>query len=825
MMRFGDFVALALAAGVLFSCQHPEDVPSPTPVPTPTKDEITISGDVDLNPVLPPEGGQAVIPFKASGAWTAEVTKTRADSWVTVSPSGGSAGDAAITISVSANDLDVERGATVKLTSGTANRSIELTQKQKDVKSPAFDETKIVSSFACLSDCHVDGYDTAPGQKFKNALLQLKSKALEQDSDGLDGVFVAGDLINNAYTNKARYDQMDSYRKIYEEVFNPKEVPMVYTPGNHDTYGQWSSGTSAEAKNLSSRLGADYFITDLDAEARESMECRHCEVDRYHVLCVVPSSSGPVSYPGDVITWLDRTLGDVTSKYPEKYVFVLTHPMIYDTVYGSLLGPEWYYGSCSDYWYTKALTAVLRKYPQAITFSGHLHFPINDPRSIWQGDFTALGCGSVRYMAIEDGKYEDMSSATVMADANDVSSGLLCQLDANGNMRITRMFFSQNTTFGEPWTISYPRADKSHLRKYNHSALKAANTAPRLSTLEVEQIDNTPTSKVVYAKFAAAGDDMFAHHYVLTLKKGGAVVSTRRILADFYRCAQPSQMKSSWTRSLGPLVSGDYELSLVAFDSWDCQSNEVNTSFTVEAGQVTPSAPAEVYADLDFSNGSVRDIKGKVTCTNRGAAVKSTTVSFGGKSYSVPALVIGSKSQYVLCQFNGISSASEMQILAAKSFCVEAFYVDRAPGPAAHGIVCGTQYGGWGLANRATGSPYFIVGDVSHNNYRNIDAKSPASKSQLTHIMCVYDFPGKKISIYVNGVLDGSETITGPFYPGDGDAFNRFCLGDDIKPGGVAGDFPATDMVIVDAKFYTGVMDAAGVRTAYEKAVGALKQD
>ena len=56
---------------------------------------------------------------------------------------------------------------------------------------------------------------------------------------------------------------------------------------------------------------------------------------------------------------------------------------------------------------------ILEKYPQAIAFGGHLHFPLNDPRSIWQASFTSFGCGSTRYMAIENGKYEGMTIAEV----------------------------------------------------------------------------------------------------------------------------------------------------------------------------------------------------------------------------------------------------------------------------------------------------------------------------------------------------------------------------------------------------------------------------
>ena len=118
-------------------------------------------------------------------------------------------------------------------------------------------------------------------------------------------------------------------------------------------------------------------------------------------------------------TWLDETLAEITEENPDQFVFVLTHPMIEGTVYGSDLG---------TYWATSDITDILSKYPQVVTFGGHLHFPLNDPRSIMQTTFTSLGCGSVRYMAIENGGYEDMASATTMNDKDEFSQGCSCRL-------------------------------------------------------------------------------------------------------------------------------------------------------------------------------------------------------------------------------------------------------------------------------------------------------------------------------------------------------------------------------------------------------------
>ena len=440
-----------------------------------------------------------------------------------------------------------------------------------------FDATKVVYSFGMLSDTHIDVSNGQNCQyKFTSALQQLQSHSSKDDNGGIDAICIAGDFTNTGYNNAGNNTtEIAKFKQLYESVFDPVEVPMIYAVGNHDPYGQWNGAkVYSQAKNIKNCFGPNYSTTDQETTMRDNYECRHCIVGSYHILCVTPYSSNPVSYPSQVIEWLDNTLRSITEADPGRYVILLTHPMIYDTVYGSLLGPGWMFGHCSASWYTRGLTAVLEKYPQVMTFSGHLHFPINDPRSIWQGDFTAFGCGSTRYMAIEDGEYENMSSTTVMKDAADISSGLLLQFDESGNARITKMFFSQNTTFDYPWEIAHPAADKSHLKTYNHETREQANKAPTLSTLDVQK-----TGQIYKAVFAAGTDDEFVHHYILTLKKGGQVVATKRILADFYRNSMPDDMKTTWEQPFEQLAAGEYELTLVAEDSWGAQSKPLVKTF------------------------------------------------------------------------------------------------------------------------------------------------------------------------------------------------------------------------------------------------------
>lgn len=480
--------------------------------------------------------------------------------------------------------------------------------------SPVFDESKIALSLAAISDVHIEGSSDAYANKFTSALNQLKVKAAESDANGIDGVMVVGDLIQRAEITMAQ-----NFKALYEDVFKPTEVPMIYTIGNHDMNPKydWTPSTVAQSVAMANTFGDEYFKTDIDNTMRNNYEARHCVIGGYHILAVTPNGDQPITYSPNVITWLDQQLDAITKTDPNRYVIVLTHPMIYNTIYGSLLGEDGgvWTSTLPNYWATRVLTGVLEKYPQVVSFHGHLHFPINDPRSLWQGKWTALGCGSTRYMAIEPAGWEGISSTpTVMNDANNFSQGYLVQFDVNGNMRIVKMDFFNNGTIGEPYVMQYPDAAGANLAKYNNVTRKAANQAPTMSTIEAKDVKDNEAASVT---FAAGKDDEFVHHYVITLSKGGNVVATKKILADFYLHPNTSGMKSSWTYGFGTLSeSGQYTVSVVAVDSWDAESAPVTATFN--CGDVTPSEKVELWED--DKSGS-RELSGPVADNGKTAGV------------------------------------------------------------------------------------------------------------------------------------------------------------------------------------------------------------
>ena len=683
--------------------------------------------------------------------------------------------------------------------SAFANATYAYGLSAKRYVSGTFDEDSIVLSFGALSDVHFDKNNFPDAtEKLKNAVNQLTKKA-SLNGGKLDAITIVGD-----FTNISGSVELKEFKSVYESVV-PAGVKTLLVTGNHETLYSSDAKTLNDFKRI---FGDKYFGAGIDtADTNLDIGVRDIIVNGYHFLMLEPttySATAGCPYKKEAVEWLDNMLKKLTAENPEQYVFVCTHPMIYNTCYGSDLN------GTPSYWSTTDLTPVLDKYSQAVTFSGHLHFPINDNRSIMQGNFTSLGCGSVRYMAIENGNYIN-SNGTVPTDAYDISSGLLVQVDKNGNTRITRMFFSEDDTFDSPWEISYPNAQKTHLEKYSLEARKNANTAPELGEIKLTFGDVKNYGAAATVVFDAAKDDEFAHHYNVTVKNKdtGATISNKNILSDFYHHAKRSDMKKEYTLSIGTLKSGTYSITVTAYDSWGAKA-EKTVDYKVTINSDTAGLPTP-YVNFEFTDGKITDKMGNVDITNSGATVGATDVKFGGKTNKLGALTVPA-GKYVVCKFNKLNTADEFRNWAEGCFTVEAFYVNSKNG-GIQGVVCGTQEGGWGIAENA-GKPYFLTGGGSKYN-PGAYAGSVSSITELVHVVGIYDTANKKCTIYINGKKNGEVSIAANFIPGVSGTHNYFCLGDDITTGLVGGDFKTQGMTMVDAKIYDDALTPEQIAKAY----------
>ncbi len=440
-----------------------------------------------------------------------------------------------------------------------------------------FDEENIVLSFGAISDVHIEMGEAANKANFTKALNTLLDFAEADDGDGLDAVVVAGDMIsNNSKNEEHAHKEINRFSIIVKEFANSSfGTNVLVTVGNHDSRSELSKLPSL----YNTYLGAEYFAMDVENDLAKGY--RHAVINGYHFILAEPLTSPYGEFDEDVLEWIDETLAKITAENPDQYVFFVTHPTVANTVYGS----EDDFEPGHNRWRSTNLGPVLQKYPQVITFSGHTHSPIFDERCIMQTEFTAVNTGSTANTAFELDKYENMVENTLpVMDNSEVSTGLMVQADANGNVKITRIMFSQNAEIKEAWYLEAPNTDGSHLEKYTRDGREAANEAPVLAGT-VTANAGTDSVKIT---FPAGTDDDFVHHYVFTVKDAsGKQVKEIFALTDFFCVTDASEMLKTFTYEIA-LEKGSYTVDIKAVDCWNAESGVISADFTVKAD---PSAP------------------------------------------------------------------------------------------------------------------------------------------------------------------------------------------------------------------------------------------
>ena len=118
-----------------------EEIDNPQTPSVPEQPTITLGGSSSSD--FPTDGGSNTLSFTASTDWTAEVINSRADAWCSVSPTSGKAGNAQITITTTANDTPDNRSASVILKAGTTQKTITVSQKQKDALTVTSDKFEV----------------------------------------------------------------------------------------------------------------------------------------------------------------------------------------------------------------------------------------------------------------------------------------------------------------------------------------------------------------------------------------------------------------------------------------------------------------------------------------------------------------------------------------------------------------------------------------------------------------------------------------------------------------------------------------------------------
>lgn len=224
----------------------------------------------------------------------------------------------------------------------------------------------VVLRFAAMSDVHFKkDPKVREVARFKRSLEFMREYSAKQNYPNFDLLLVAGDISDHGFI-----EEIGTFKKCLEEGLKP-ETKLSICMGNHEFWGGskplWEKTFGIPANNV-------------------------CEANGYRFIAFSPEkgtmSDGDYLYALD---WLEKAIADAEAADPEKPIFVHHHYPVSSTVYG---------GRGHDNWGAKDTYETLSKHPRVVHFSGHSHYPVNDPRSAWQGRFSAFGTGTLSYLCL-----------------------------------------------------------------------------------------------------------------------------------------------------------------------------------------------------------------------------------------------------------------------------------------------------------------------------------------------------------------------------------------------------------------------------------------
>jgi hypothetical protein len=385
--------------------------------------------------------------------------------------------------------------------------------------------------FVVISDTHF-GSVMGDGAKVKvpKALKNLLSKEPLPDA-----VFVVGDLTDHGKPEE--YDQLIS---VFSDKTHVPEGVAVYFMGgfNHD-------------KSPSK----DY---DIYSEKVKQPLNQYIEIKGYPFI-TISEAVLQLDYTADInveaLRFLSEKLAYAARKYPEKPVFVFMHVPPQNTCYGSTV---------SDGWGTDFFLPVLNRYPQAIVFSGHSHWPVGDPRSIHQGVFTAVNDGSLTYSEIERGT---VHIGDHPEGYENITEGLIVNVLSNGHVEMERWDTYRNEEILPKWLVEAPH-DSRHFTYKNRDGLPAPVFAG-----EAKPVVTPVSGDSIVVTFPQAADNEVVHHYVVVICEGEQVISTFSKFSQFYL---NSEMPTELTVSFSGLPSAkSLTARVTAIDSYNNVSHPI----------------------------------------------------------------------------------------------------------------------------------------------------------------------------------------------------------------------------------------------------------
>lgn len=614
------------------------------------------------------------------------------------------------------------------------------------------EENDVVLRFSAFSDVHFKKSPEAREvDRFRRSMSFMYDYSAKQKYSNFDAMLVAGDFSDHGYD-----EELLLFKKILDEGIRPGTEPLLCI-GNHEFY------SGKEAHEVRRRW----------EEIFERPANSHAIVKGFHFIGLSPEKgscgNGDYLYALD---WYKNALAEAEADSPDKPIFTFQHYHVTPTVYGSRE---------RDGWGVSDLFDVLQRYPRVVNFSGHSHYPINDPRSAWQGNFSAFGTGSLSYcsMGVENGKfvhypqgYRDYFAPMYIVEVRRDNSVALKQYDL-----ITNSFYDLVFYVARPGAIdTYAYADSRMIN----------SVKPVWSENAAVSSDVVAEDAIVRLSFpqAQSPDVVVAYRVDLERQNGAAweKYDSKFVWSDYFYRNQPKTMNVE-IDSFPEKTS--IRAKVAALNAWFAESETLlETDFIAPANPATPPdwdapRPEANVLDVVFQDGKpVNRAKnwrgGEKKIEVFGAPKISENADFGGAQAAT---------------FNGVDERLKIKFnsrdyrLMKRASIAATFKIDEMP-DGKNDVLASTE--GGGVSIEINGAKKRLEFWASVNGKYEI-LGAPIEPGKAIDAFGTYD--GTDLRFFMNGKLVDSRKVVGALNFPQEDAVQAFCVGSDVATGGAGALF------------------------------------
>ena len=333
-----------------------------------------------------------------------------------------------------------------------------------------------------LSDIHIVDKD---GTRENCAAIDMFEKALRHFRDsGADAVLIAGDMADGGLANEL-LAVGDAWRRVFPEGRRPDgaKVEKVFVTGNHDIDGWRYENARRKLKTAEEQharaIGWKRNRAKVWKEAfdEEYVPIFIKDVKGYKF---VGAHYNEFSKPGAVAAFLESHRAELAGRKPFFYTQHF-HPR-------ATCSAPWTWGQdCGE------STAALRAFPNAVAFTGHSHTPLTDDRTLWRGEFTSVGTGSLKYLIPFGGRENSR-----IFGAKDVGTQqmpyLRCADGHHGQMMtvyddrivLERLDFENGLPAGPDWVVPLPAAAASFEERAGEAPVPQFPAGAKASVAEID---------------------------------------------------------------------------------------------------------------------------------------------------------------------------------------------------------------------------------------------------------------------------------------------------------------------------------------------------